>query len=168
MKPCVPEHIASIIPYPPGKPIEELEREYGISGSIKLASNENPLGPSPKAVAAIQACICNLNRYPDGSGFYLRRKLAEKFSLPFEGILLGNGSNEIIELVIRAFMTPGDEVVLPAPSFLLYRLVVQWMGGRPVSIPLKGMNIDLDKMAEAVTPRTKVDRKSTRLNSSHP
>lgn len=156
MKPSVPEHIASIIPYPPGKPIEELEREYGISGSIKLASNENPLGPSPKAMAAIQACLCNLNRYPDGSGFYLRRKLAEKFSLPFEGILLGNGSNEIIELVIRAFMTPGDEVVMPAPSFLLYKLVVQWMGGKAVPVSLKDLKIDLKKMAEAVTPRTKV------------
>ncbi len=156
MKPCVPDHIASIIPYPPGKPIEELEREYGISGSIKLASNENPLGPSPKAVEAIQGAIFKLNRYPDGSGFYLRKKLAEKYAIPFDGILPGNGSNEIIELVIRAFMTPGDEVMMPAPSFLLYRLVVQWMGGKPVSVPLKGLDIDLQKMAEAVTPRTKV------------
>lgn len=156
MKPCVPDHIASIIPYPPGKPIEELEREYGISGSIKLASNENPLGPSPKAVEAIQGAIFKLNRYPDGSGFYLRKKLAEKYAIPFDGILPGNGSNEIIELVIRAFMTPGDEVMMPAPSFLLYRLVVQWMGGKPVSVPLKGLDIDLKKMAATVTPRTKV------------
>lgn len=156
MKPCVPEHIASIIPYPPGKPIEELERELGITGSIKLASNENPLGPSPKAMAAVRACLRNLNRYPDGSGFYLRRRIAEKFSLPFEGILLGNGSNEVIELVIRAFMSPGDEVLMPAPSFLLYKLVVQWMGGKAVPVSLKDLKIDLDKMAEAVTPRTKV------------
>lgn len=157
MKPSVAEHIANIVPYPPGKPIEELEREYGISGSIKLASNENPLGPSPKAVEAILASTSKLNRYPDGSGFYLRKKLAEKHSLPFDSILLGNGSNEIIELVIRAFMSPGDEVMMPAPSFLLYRLVVQWMGGRPVSIPLKAdMGIDLEKMAQAVSAKTKV------------
>ncbi|MCE5334385.1 MAG: histidinol-phosphate transaminase [Desulfobacteraceae bacterium] len=156
MKPCAPDHIASITPYPPGKPIEELEREYGISGSIKLASNENPIGPSPRAIEAIQAAVRKLNRYPDGSGFYLRRKIADKFGLPFDGILLGNGSNELIELVIRAFMGPGDEVMMPAPSFLLYRLVVQWMGGRPVSIPLKGLKVDLDAMADAVTERTKV------------
>ncbi|MHC1726779.1 MAG: histidinol-phosphate transaminase [Syntrophobacteraceae bacterium] len=156
MKPHVPEHIASITPYPPGKPIEELEREYGIAGSIKLASNENPLGPSPKAVEAIQGALLKLNRYPDGSGFYLRKKLAEKFSIPFEGILLGNGSNEIIELVIRAFMERGDEVIMPAPSFLLYRLVVQWMGGNAVAVPLRDLDIDLEKIARAVTPRTKV------------
>ncbi|MDA8306852.1 MAG: histidinol-phosphate transaminase [Deltaproteobacteria bacterium] len=157
MKPSVAEHIANIVPYPPGKPIEELEREYGISGSIKLASNENPLGPSPKAVEAIVAATSKLNRYPDGSGFYLRKRLAEKHRLPFDSILLGNGSNEIIELVIRAFMSPGDEVMMPEPSFLLYKLVVQWMGGRAAPIPLKeDWGIDLDKMAEAVTAKTKV------------
>jgi len=157
MKPSAPEHIASIIPYPPGKPIEELEREYGISGSIKLASNENPLGPSPRAVEAIQAAMSKLNRYPDGSGFYLRKKLAEKYSIPFDGIMLGNGSNELIELIVRAFMTPGGEVIMPEPSFLLYSLVVRWMGGKPVPVPLKtNLGIDLEKMAEAVTPRTKV------------
>ncbi len=156
MKPFVPDHIANITPYPPGKPIEELEREYGISGSIKLASNENPIGSSPRAIEAIRAALGKLNRYPDGSGFYLRRKLAEKYSIPFDGILLGNGSNEIIELVIRAFMGPGDEVMMPAPSFLLYRLVVQWMGGRPVPVPLKGLTADLQAMADAVTERTKV------------
>jgi len=156
MKPRAPEHIAAIVPYPPGKPIEELEREYGISGSIKLASNENPLGSSPKAIAAIQAAMLKLNRYPDGSGFYLRKKLCEKYVLPFDGILLGNGSNEIIELVIRAFLTSGDEVLMPAPSFLLYQLVVRWMGGKPVPIPLKDFDIDLEKMAGAVTERTRI------------
>jgi histidinol-phosphate aminotransferase len=156
MKACAPEHIASITPYPPGKPIEELEREYGISGSIKLASNENPLGPSPKAMEAIAAAVSKLNRYPDGSGFYLRKKLAEKYSIPFEGIILGNGSNEIIELVIRAFLTPCAEVIMPAPSFLLYKLVVQWMGGKPIPIALNdNLGIDLGKMAEAVTSKTR-------------
>jgi histidinol-phosphate aminotransferase len=157
MKPCAPEHIAGITPYPPGKPIEELEREYGIGGSIKLASNENPLGPSPKAIEAIVASVSKLNRYPDGSGFYLRKKLAEKYSIPFDGIMLGNGSNEIIELVIRAFLTPGAEVIMPAPCFLLYSLVVRWMGGKPIPVPLnENLGIDLEKMAKAVTPKTRV------------
>lgn len=156
MKPCVPEHIASLVPYPPGKPLEELEREYGISGSIKLASNENPLGPSPKAVEAIGGALAQLHRYPDGSGYYLRKRLSEKFALPFEGIVLGNGSNEIIELAIRAFLLDGDEVIMPAPSFLVYKLAVQTMGGKTVAIPLKNFTIDLEKTAEAVTPRTKM------------
>ncbi len=152
----IPSHIDSLVPYPPGKPLEELEREYGIVDSIKLASNENPLGPSPKAVAAMQAVLTRLHRYPDGSGYYLRRKLSEKFGLPFEGIVLGNGSNEIIELVIRAFVMPGDEVVLPAPSFLVYGLVVQTVGARGVPVPLKDFHIDLAAMASAVTARTRV------------
>lgn len=156
MKPRAPQHIVDITPYPPGKPIEELEREYGITGSIKLASNENPLGPSPKAVDAITGALGKLHRYPDGSGYYLRNKIASKYNLPPEGLLLGNGSNEIIELVVRSFLTPGDEVIMPAPSFLLYNLVVRWMGGTPVPVPLRGLDIDLRAMARAVTARTKV------------
>lgn len=156
MKPRVPAHIDSLIPYPPGKPLEELEREYGIRDSIKLASNENPLGPSPKAVAAIQNALARLHRYPDGSGFYLRRKLSEKYQIAFDGIVLGNGSNEIIELVIRAFVSPGDEVVMPAPSFLVYSLVVQTVGARGIPVPLKDFHIDLKAMAAAVTSRTRV------------
>ena len=156
MKPLAPGHIADIIPYPPGKPLEELEREYGITNSIKLASNENPLGPSPKAVAAIRETLGGLHRYPDGSGYYLRRRLCEKFAVPFDGIVLGDGSNEIIELVTRSFLLPGDEVVMPAPSFLLYEIAVRTMGARAVPVPLKDCAIDLDAMAEAVTPRTKI------------
>ncbi|HBD07918.1 MAG TPA: histidinol-phosphate transaminase [Syntrophobacteraceae bacterium] len=156
MKLRVPSHIDSLIPYPPGKPLEELEREYGIRGSIKLASNENPLGPSPKAVAAMQNALAQLHRYPDGSGFYLRRKLSEKYHLPFDGIVLGNGSNEIIELVIRAFVQPGDEVVMPAPSFLVYSLVAQTVGARGVPVPLQDFHLDLKAMAAAVTARTRV------------
>jgi histidinol-phosphate aminotransferase len=152
----VPPHIEALVPYPPGKPLEELEREYGIADSIKLASNENPLGPSPKAVTAIQGACTRLHRYPDGSGYYLRRKLSDKYGLPFEGIVLGNGSNEIIELVIRAFVLPGDEVILPAPSFLVYALAAQTVGARGVSVPLKDFHLDLKAMAAAVTERTRV------------
>ncbi len=136
--------------------MEELEREYGISGSIKLASNENPLGPSPLAVAAMGKALNGLHRYPDGSGYYLRKRLSEKFLLPFDGIVLGNGSNEIIELVIRTFLVSQDEVILPAPSFLVYQLAVQTMGAKAVAIPLKDFTIDLARTIEAVTPRTKL------------
>ena len=152
----VPEHIASLVPYPPGKPLEELEREYGITGSIKLASNENPLGPSPLAVAAMGKALNGLHRYPDGSGYYLRRRLSEKFHLPFDGIVLGNGSNEIIELVIRTFLLPQDEVIVPAPSFLVYKLAVQTMGGKTVPVPLTNFTIDLAQTIEAITSRTKI------------
>ncbi len=151
-----PEHIEAIVPYPPGKPLEELEREYGISGSIKLASNENPLGPSPKALEAIGRALNGLHRYPDGSGYYLRHRLAEKFDLPFQGIVLGNGSNEIIELVIRTFLLADEEIVLPDPSFLVYELTAQTVGGRTVTIPLKDFVTDLDAMLAAVTSRTKI------------
>jgi histidinol-phosphate aminotransferase len=156
MKLDVPEYIAALVPYPPGKPLEELEREYGISNSIKLASNENPLGPSPKAAAAVLNALNNLHRYPDGSGYYLREKLSKKFNVPFDGIVLGNGSNEIIELLIRTFLLPGDEAILPAPSFLVYELAVQARGGKAVSVPLSQLSIDLDAMADQITPRTKI------------
>lgn len=94
----IPDYISTLKPYVPGKPIEELEREYGISGCIKLASNENPIGPSPKALDAIMNSLKNLHRYPDGSNYYLRKRLAEKLKVPLNRIVLGNGSNEIMKL----------------------------------------------------------------------
>src|SRR5512140_2533671 len=112
LKALVPEWIRSLTAYPPGKPIEELEREYGILGSIKLASNENPLGPSPKAVAAITAALGDLHRYPDGNCFYLKRAVAKKYGVSPDALLFGNGSNEIIELAVRTFLRPGDEAVM--------------------------------------------------------
>lgn len=156
MKIPVARHISTIVPYPPGKPIEELEREYGIQGSIKLASNENPLGPSPRALAALNDALSRLHRYPDGSGYYLRQKISRKYSVPFDGIVLGNGSNEVIEFAIRAFVQPGDRVIVPEPSFLLYKLVTQMVGGETVSIPLRDYSIDLQGMLAAVDDRTRV------------
>ena len=103
----VSEHIKNLTPYVPGKPIEELERELGITGSIKLASNENPLGPSPKAIAALKKAAEGLNRYPDGSGFYLSQALAKKYGVDIRQVVLGNGSNELIELAVRTFVRPG-------------------------------------------------------------
>jgi len=125
----VAPHISTLIPYPPGKPIEELEREYGISGSIKLASNENAWGPSPKAVRAIKDGLQNLHRYPDGSCFYLAQSLAAKIGVKPEELVFGNGSNEVIGLLITAFLQPGEEVITSHPTFLMYQKLVQVQGG---------------------------------------
>ncbi|MEE9613356.1 MAG: histidinol-phosphate transaminase [Thermodesulfobacteriota bacterium] len=152
----VPEGIASLTPYPPGKPIEELERELGIEGSIKLASNENPLGPSRKAVEAISGALGSLNRYPDGSCYYLKQKLSERLGVAPEMIIPGNGSNEVIELIIRTFLRPGDEVLMGDPSFAVYPLVVQAAGGEAVRVDLKGLTIDLQAMAERLVDKTRV------------
>ena len=151
-----PEWIRTLTPYPPGIPIEELERELGITGSIKLASNENPLGPSPKALAAIAAALPNLHRYPDGSAFYLKRRLAERHRVSPDEILVGNGSNEILELVVRTFMRTRDEAVMAEQAFVVYRLVVQAVGGVAHPVPLRDFTHDLEAMAEAVTVRTRV------------
>ena len=152
----VSENIKSITPYVPGKPIEELERELGISGSIKLASNENPLGPSPKAIAAIKRAVEGLNRYPDGSGFYLSQALAKKYGVDLNQVILGNGSNELIELVVRTFVQPGDEIISADPSFMVYKLVTQAAGGTIVIVTCKDMRHDLDEMTERITPKTRI------------
>lgn len=148
--------VENLIPYPPGKPIEELERELGIKGSIKLASNENPLGPSPKAVQAIMEKVHGLHRYPDGSGYYLKTKLSEKFGLPADRIILGNGSNELIELIVRTFLSSGDHVVQAFPTFLVYEKVVTGAGGMITSVPLSDFRIDLDAVYREITPKTKI------------
>ena len=153
----VPEYIKTIEPYKPGKPLEELEREYGIHRSIKLASNENPLGPSPKAVAAVQAMLDNLHRYPDGSGHDLLAKLADYHGLAKETIILGNGSDEIIGMLTQCLLEPVNEVLLPQPSFLMYEIAVRSVGAVPVFIPLDGnLSIDLEQMLQRVTPQTRM------------
>ena len=157
VKKLVPEEIASLVPYPPGKPIEEVEREYGIEGSIKLASNENPLRPVTEGCRRLSADgMKNLHRYPDGSGYYLKRKLSKQLGVEPEMIILGNGSNEIIEFAIRTFLSPGDEVVMANPSFAVYPIVVKATRGKAVEVPLKGLTHDLDAMLKAVTERTRL------------
>lgn len=148
--------VETLVPYPPGKPIEEVERELGIQGSIKLASNENPLGPCPRAVEAIRGVLNTLHRYPDGSAHYLRRKLAEAYRVPLERILLGNGSNELIELLVRTFISEDDHVIQPFPTFLIYEKIVTGAGGAVTSVPLKGMRVDLAALLEAIRPATKM------------
>ncbi len=150
------EHILGIAPYEPGKPIEELERELGIHNAIKLASNENPLPPSDRVQRAILAALNHLNRYPDGSGFYLRQALAKKHGVSPDQVVLGNGSNELIELLVRTFLRPGDEAVVPHPSFVVYPMIVQAAGGVRVMVMLKEHRLDLEAMARAITPMTKV------------
>lgn len=157
MKLKVAPHISSLVPYPPGKPIEELEREYGISGSIKLASNENAWGPSPKAVAAIREALANLHRYPDGSCYYLAQSLANKIGVKPEELVFGNGSNEIIGLLIAAFLQPGEEVITSHPTFLMYQKLVQVQGGANTVIPLtENLHHDLKAILAAVSAKTRM------------
>ncbi len=157
-----PDYISDLKPYIPGKPTEELERELGIKGSIKLASNENPLGPSRLALKAIMDNLTNsnssngLNRYPDGSGYYVKKVLSDKLSVIEGEIILGNGSNELIDIAVRTFLKPGDEAVMAHPSFIVYPMSVQGVGGRPVQVPLKDYKHDLEVMAGKVTLSTRI------------
>src|SRR5437899_5217766 len=123
------EHILGIAPYEPGKPIEELERELGIAHPIKLASNENPLAPSDRVQRAIVAALASLNRYPDGSGFYLRQALAKRHGVSQDHVVLGNGSNELIELLVRTLLPPRDEAVVQIPAFVHYTSILISAGG---------------------------------------
>ncbi len=152
----VPEWILSLVPYQPGKPIEELEREYGITDSIKIASNENPLGPSPKAVAAITAVLPVLNLYPDGDAFSLKKRLAEKLGLDRSCLIIGNGSNELIEMIVRTFVRVGESIVVGAHAFAIYHLVNTAAGGRTITVPHTEFRFDLAAMAEAVTADTRI------------
>ena len=151
-----PDYVLGIQPYVPGKPIEELERELGITNSIKLASNENPVGPSPKALEAIKGSFSDINRYPDGAGYYLKKVLAEKLSVREDELILGNGSNELLDIAVRTFMQTGDEAVMAVPSFVVYAMAVQGVGGKSIQVPLKDYTHDLKAMADALTPRTKM------------
>ncbi len=155
-----PDYVLGIQPYVPGKPIEELERELGISNSIKLASNENPVGPSPLALEAIRDSFHDINRYPDGSGYYLKKALAEKLSVSEftseDELILGNGSNELLDLAAKTFLQDGDEAVMAIPSFVVYSMAVQSVGGKAIQVPLKNYRHDLEAMSEAITSRTKM------------
>lgn len=153
----VKPYIAALTPYKPGKPIEEVERELGIARAIKLASNENPLGPSPKALEALRAAADTISRYPDGGCFRLRTKLAAKLGVAGEQLVFGAGCDEILELLAKAFLGSGDEVVYGWPSFAMYPVVVQGMGATPVPVPLtQNLVYDLDALLAAVTPRTRL------------
>ncbi|MBM4287211.1 MAG: histidinol-phosphate transaminase [Deltaproteobacteria bacterium] len=152
----VPEYIATLAAYPPGKPLEELERELGITDSIKLASNENPLGPSPLALQAITKQLDKLHRYPDASLYYLKQGLSRHLGLAPEQLICGNGSDEILELLVRTFLLPGQEVISATPSFLMYGILTQGAGGVFRPVPLKDFRIDLPGIIQAITPKTRL------------
>jgi histidinol-phosphate aminotransferase len=148
--------ILSLKPYSPGKPLAELERELGIREAIKLASNENPWGPSPKALQVIEGATASLHRYPDGGAHNLRQALAHKWQMSNDQVLVGNGSDEIISLLIKTFLAPGEEAVMADLTFVMYRLSVLAAHGIPVEVPLKDWTHDLPAMIDAVTDRTRL------------
>lgn len=149
------EYVRNLVPYVPGKPIEELERELGIGDAIKIASNENPLGPSPLALRAVCEYITKLNRYPDGDAFYLRNKLAKRLGVKPENLIFGNGSNEVIEIVARTFMKPGDEAIMGEFAFIVFPIVTQAVGARTVISPMPELTHNLKDMFERITPKTR-------------
>ena len=144
--------------YEPGKPIEQVARELGLdpAGIIKLASNENPFGSSPKAIAAAERALREAHLYPDGGYYALRRKLADKWGLGMDQFIIGDGSNELIELLGHAFLAPGVETVMHQASFVVYKLVTLMFGAKPVEVPLRNMAQDLRDLAATVTPRTRL------------
>ncbi len=148
--------VRGLVPYEPGKPIEALERELGIREAVKLASNENPLGPSPRALEAARAALSGLARYPDGHCFTLRAALAERHGVDPACIVLGNGSNDVLDLVARAFLGPGTEAVMSEHAFAVYPIVTQAVGAAVVVAPARAHGHDLEAMAARVTARTRV------------
>ena len=149
--------ILELEPYAPGKPIEELERELGIKDSVKLASNENPLGPSPKAIEAILDLAAGVHRYPDGACFALRAALSDRLGVPPDQLVFGAGSDELLELLAKVFLEPEGEIVYAWPSFAMYPIVAQGMGARAVQVLLTNDHVhDLDAMAAAVTDATRI------------
>jgi len=152
------QFVCDVPVYEPGRPIEEVARELGLKpGSIiKLASNENPLGPSPKAVVAMRRALATAHLYPDGGGFYLRQALAKKLGVERDNVVLGTGSNEVIEFLYHAFVAPGDEVVAGDRAFVIYSIMAKMFQARCVEISFRGHTHDLPAMREAITPRTKL------------
>ena len=153
-----PSYVRSIAPYQPGKPISELAREMGLDerNIVKLASNENPRGPSPKVRAAIAASVADVTRYPDGNGFALKQALAARFGVGLDQIVLGNGSNDILELATQAFLRPGDDTVYAQHAFAVYPLATQARGARGIEVRARDLGHDLAAMRAALTPQTRI------------
>jgi len=158
LRDLAPPNVRAIAPYVPGKPIAETARELGIAEEsiLKMASNENPLGPSPKAVEAIRGALGSLNYYPDGSGYELKRALCARLGVSPENLVLGNGSNDVLELVGRAFLRPADSAVYSQHAFMVYPLVVQAIGATGLEVPARQLGNDLEAMARAVREDTRI------------
>ena len=152
----VRKNIANITPYISGKPIEETKRELGLREVIKLASNENPLGPSPMAVAAIKKNLKKINRYPDSSSFYLKKRLAKKYNVNPENVLAGNGSDEIIDIIIKAFVEDDENIITSEVTFLEYEIISKVNNREVVTVPLKNFKYDLGAIKAKVNPKTKL------------
>ncbi len=149
--------LRELVSYEPGKPIEDVARELGLRPDeiIKLASNENPLGPSPKALAAMRETLERSHFYPDGGGYYLREAIAQRLGLERANIILGCGSNEIIEFIGKAFLNPGDEIIAARHAFVVYKLMATLFGATTIEVPDPGFAHDLNAMLAAITPKTK-------------
>jgi len=150
------QEILAIQPYVPGKSLEEVKRELGLTDVVKMASNENPLGPSQLVQAAIRQAIPRIHQYPDGSCFELKKKIASRLQVAEDQIILGNGSDEVIKYLGEALLKPGDEVLTAAPSYLEYNYISQLMGAALIRVPLREHRYDLMAMAGRITPRTKL------------
>lgn len=149
--------LRDLVAYEPGKPIEDVARELGLEPQsiIKLASNENPLGPSPKALEAMRATLERSHFYPDGGGYYLREAIGQRCGLKRENVILGCGSNEVIEFIGHAFLRPGDEIITAQHAFVVYKLMATLFGAKTVEVPDPGFKHDLEAMADAITPATR-------------
>ncbi len=153
---AVADHITRLRPYVPGKPIEEVQRELGLTDVIKLASNENPLGPSPRALEALTAAASGVALYPEGSAPVLRRAVAKAVGMPEDTLVFGNGSDEVLHLLALTYLQPGDETVQGDPSFAMYEIYATQCDALPIKVPLRNFTHDLDAMAAAVTDRTRM------------
>lgn len=153
-----PPNVRAIAPYVPGKPIAETARELGLDEAdiLKMASNESPLGPSPRALEAVRGALAELHYYPDGSGYELKRVIARKLGVAPENLVLGNGSNDVLELVARAFLTREDSAVFMQHAFVVYPLAIQALGAKAIEVPARDYGTDLDAMARAVRADTKI------------
>ena len=156
MSALVTSTIESLVPYEGGKPLEELARELGVVDAIKLASNENPLGPSPKALEALKRAVDDLHLYPDGAAYALRQKLAAVHGVGLDEVIQGNGSNELLDILVRTFARPDDHIVFADPSFVVYRIAALAAGVPYTAVPLRDQTHDLEAMAAAVTERTRL------------
>ncbi len=154
--PTMKQNLVSVKNYVPGKPLEELEREYGIKNAVKMASNENALGPSPKAVAALRKSLLKIHRYPDGGCFYLRQKLAKFLKVPAESLVFGNGSDELLVFAVRAFVSQNEEIIIADPTFLIYEIACSVENGRVVKVPMKNFRYDLEAMKNKISSSTKL------------
>lgn len=152
----VSPHILNISPYVPGKPIDEVKRELGIKEVIKLASNENALGASPKAIQAIQNHVSRIHLYPDGGAYYLKKELAHHLNVDPDNIIVGNGSDEIVSIITRIFIHKGDQAIVGDPSFVMYKIDTQLSQGEVVSISLKNFKLDVSEVLNAITDKTRL------------